>query len=142
MSEEQPVDWGLPRLDADSKPFWEAVQQGRLLVKTCSACSHCYFPPRPLCPRCWSEATQWRECSGRGEIHSLTVVTRPVSDSFVLKPPYVVALVSLEEGPRIMSNIVGEGCLSAAIGDRVRLRFEPRTADFRLPVFELAGAHA
>ena len=78
-------------------------------------------------------------CSGRGKIHSLTVMTRAVSTNFVLKPPYVVVLIELDEGPRVMSNLIGEGCMNAAIGDRVLMKLSKRTETLQLPLFELAG---
>lgn len=125
-----------PALNADSKPFWEAAREQRLLVKQCNACMRPHFPPRHLCPYCWSDETSWIESRGVGTVYTFTVIHRPPAPEFSGRGPYVVALVDLEEGPRVMANIVGAGALDTAIGDRVSLRFEARGSGWNVPQFE------
>ena len=130
------IDLPKPAINADSKPFWEAAREERLLVKHCDACDRPFFPPRYLCPFCWSESTSWVEASGEGMVYSYTVMARAPAPEFASRAPYVVALVDLAEGPRMMANIVGPGSAATAIGDRVRVRFEDRGDGWKVPQFE------
>ena len=88
-------------------PYWEAAAQGRMVIQECVDCAAAIFPPRPLCPRCWSSSVVWREASGRARIESFSVVHRAPNETFAAEVPYVVALVLLDEGPRMMTNVVG-----------------------------------
>lgn len=125
-----------PALNADSKQFWEASRESRLLIKQCDACQRPFFPPRHLCPFCWSDKTSWIESAGTGTVYSFTVIHRAPAPEFSGRGPYVVALVDLTEGPRVMANIVGDGALETAIGDRVNVRFEERSEGWKVPQFE------
>ncbi|MPZ44330.1 MAG: hypothetical protein GEV05_13165 [Betaproteobacteria bacterium] len=130
----------VPALNADSKPFWEAARASRLLIKQCDACMRPFFPPRHLCPFCWSDKTLWIESRGTGTIYSYTVIHRAPAPEFSGRGPYVVALVDLAEGPRVMANIVGAGALEAAVGDRVKLCFEERGEGWKVPQFERSAS--
>lgn len=120
--------------NADSKPYWDAAQEGRLVFKKCSACGHLQFPPRHLCPKCWCEQAQWVESSGRGRVHSFSVVRRAPTPEHAAKVPYVLAIIDLEDGPRMMTNIVGEDALQVAINDAVSVVFEQREG-YSIPQF-------
>lgn len=98
----------LPVPDSETAPYWEAAAEGRLIVKRCTACGHTFLYPRSACPRCWSTDTEWVTSSGRGSVYSFTVVHRNDLPPFRDRLPYVVAVVELEEGPRLTTNI--EGC--------------------------------
>jgi uncharacterized OB-fold protein len=128
-----------PALNADTRPFWEAARDRRLIVKRCDACERPFFPPRHLCPYCWSDRTSWIESGGRGTVYSYTVIHRPPAPEFSRRGPYVVALVDLAEGPRVMANIVGADALDARIGESVRLCFEDRADGWKVPQFERAS---
>jgi len=123
-----------PRADADSTEYWSQARAGRLVVRRCTACGQRHFPPRHLCPACWSADLEWIETSGIGTVYTFTVMHRAPSPAFAGQTPYVVALVDLEEGPRMMANIVGAGAREIALGDRVRVCFETR-GDHALPQF-------
>jgi len=98
----------VPTPDSESAPFWNNARAGVLSVQRCEACGLNRFPATTYCPRCRSAQMQWVPCSGRGEIFSWIVVRHPVpAAAYKSEVPYVVALVTLEEGPRIVSNIVG-----------------------------------
>lgn len=125
-----------PASNADSKPYWEAARENRLLLKRCDACARPFFPPRHLCPFCWSEKTSWTASSGAGTVYSYTVMHRAPAPEFAGRGAYVVALVDLAEGPRLMANIVGEGALQTAVGDRVKVCFEERADGWKVPQFE------
>lgn len=123
---------GMPEHgDPTTAPFWDAAARRELVVQRCDSCGHHQFYPRPFCLACGGGDLGWAKVTGGGTVYSLTVTRIPVGPGF--KPPYPVALVELDEGPRMLTNIVnGE----AAIGDRVRLAWKERDGAPPLPVFE------
>src|SRR3972149_8797559 len=88
----------------DAQPFWDGAKQHRLLLKRCTRCAQLHFPPRHLCPACWSDALEWVEASGKGSIYSHTIVRRAPNAEFAAQGPYVLALIALDEGPRLITN--------------------------------------
>lgn len=123
-----------PRADADSIEYWSQARAGKLVLRRCTACGQHHFPPRHLCPACWSADLAWVEASGEGTVYTFTIMHRAPSPAFSGQTPYVVALVDLAEGPRMMANIVGAGAREVALGERVRACFETR-GDHALPQF-------
>jgi len=119
----------LPVPNADSRAYWDAAREERLIIRQCKACGTTHFLPRCLCPHCWSEDLEWVQASGRGMVHSYTVIRRAPTPAFADLVPYVVALVDLEEGPRMMANVIGGDALQTRVGDSVRAVFESRGAD-------------
>ena len=95
----------LPRSTPETQPFWDGTRDGRLMIMHCNACSRDYFYPRPYCPYCFSADTTWKQASGRGTLHTYIINHRP-APGFENEAPYVIAVVQLEEGPRMMSNLV------------------------------------
>lgn len=116
-------------------PYWRGVAEGRLMIQHCDDCIAEIFPPRPVCPSCWSRALSWHEASGKARIESFSVVHRAPNETFAPEVPYVVALVLLEEGPRLMTNIVGCPPGDVEIDMRVRAVFT-QYQGFVLPQFE------
>lgn len=129
----------LPVPDQDTQPYWEAARRHELLIQRCLACGEHYFYPRPHCPHCLSNRTEWVRASGRGTVYAFTVVHRPPSPAFADRVPYVVALIDLAEGPRLMSNVVGCAPDAVHCGMAVEVAFEDVTPDIALPVFRPAG---
>ena len=129
MSDLQPP---LPQSDALTVPFWEACRLGALEVSACADCGQRFLPPGPCCPRCWSTQLAPHEVSGRGRIFSFAVYRRTYHPA--TPAPYVVALVELDEGPRLISNIVGCAPEEVAVDMPVEVRFE-EADDFTLPRF-------
>ena len=125
-----------PTIDPDSAPYWEALHANRLILKICGACGKAHFYPRELCPYCHSDDLSWTEASGRGVIYSFTVCRRSAGPAFADEVPYVVALVDLAEGPRMMSRILGDPA-AVAIGQNVEVHFERQSEDLVLPFFEV-----
>jgi uncharacterized OB-fold protein len=123
-----------PRADADSAYYWSQAQQGKLVLRGCGDCGQPHFPPRFACPFCWSQALTWIEASGAGTVYTFTVVRRAAEPQWQARVPYVVALIELAEGPRMMANIVGADAAGVAIGEPVALCFEPR-GEAQLPQF-------
>ena len=101
MSEPRPI--GDP--DPITQPWWDATREGRFLLQRCAACGHRQHYPRALCTRCGAADLTWDDVSGRGTVYSHTTVRRAPHPAF--EAPYVVALVRLEEGPVLLTNIVG-----------------------------------
>jgi uncharacterized OB-fold protein len=126
-----------PLIDDESRPFWEAAHGRRLAIQRCGACSEYVFPPRALCPHCHEAAPEWVDASGTGSVYSYTVARRPAGASFADKVPYVIAIVELDEGVRMLSNVVGVGVEAVHVGQRVRVTFE-ESGEVTLPVFEPA----
>jgi uncharacterized OB-fold protein len=119
--------------DPLSAPFWDAASRGELIIQRCSDCGQYQFYPRPFCLACQSDNVSWTPASGAGTIYSQTTVHIQVRPE--LTPPYTVAIVELDEGPRLTAIIVnGE----TQIGDRVRVTWRERDGLPPLPVFEPA----
>lgn len=132
-------DLPAPVVNADSAPYWQGARGNKLLLQRCSDCGTLRFFPRYLCTECGSDNTGWVEAAGQGTVHSFTVVHRAAFPEFQERTPYVVALIDLEEGPRMMSNIVGADALDVAIGDAVTVEFETRGDDgAKVPQFRRA----
>lgn len=129
-----------PVANADSLPYWNAARERRLLIRKCSDCGQLHFMPRHLCPACWSDRLEWVESKGLGSVHSFTVIRRAPLAAFAPRVPYVIALIELDEGPRMMSNVLGEDALDTVIGDRVEVTFEDRGEGALLPQFVRTGA--
>jgi uncharacterized OB-fold protein len=129
-------DRPLPAIDDESRPYWDAAREHRLLIQRCSACGEHVFYPRAACPHCHDARLEWVEASGRGTVYSFTVARRPAGPWFADKTPYVVALVELEEGPRLLGTLRVEP-EAARVGQRVRVAFEDASDDVTLPVWEL-----
>ena len=97
----------VPRPAPESLPYWEAARQHRLDMPHCNACDGYWFPPSRTCPHCTSPDVGFKPVSGRGKVFSFVTYDRVYHPAFAAEVPYVVALVELEEGPRMISNIVG-----------------------------------
>jgi len=126
----------IPKPTKISEPFWAACRAHALHLQQCSACGHYLYFPVYMCPHCAGMALEWKPVSGRGHIYSHSTITDPVSAAFPADGPVVVALIELEEGPVMMSNIVGDTADQARIGDPVRVAFRKVDDVITLPVFE------
>lgn len=124
-----------PMADTTTLPWWQAAAEHRLVVQRCTACGHTRLPPSPVCPECRSDASDWQELSGRGEIYTYTTVHRPIAAGQEL--PFVVVVVSLEGsgGVRMISNLVGVDLDAIEIGMPVEVVWEDMSADLALPRF-------
>jgi uncharacterized OB-fold protein len=112
-----------------TEPFWEGTRCGELRIQRCNACGHWRWTPLLACPRCWSEDYEWTAASGRGRIYSYTIVHRPV-DPARFRAPYVLAVVRLDEGPHMLTNIVGCEPSAVRVDMPVAVRFEPLDEEF------------
>jgi uncharacterized OB-fold protein len=120
-----------------SRPFWAAAANGQFKLQHCLACERWVFYPRALCPHCWSEKLEWRDASGRGWVKTFSVVHKPGHPGWNVVAPYPVALIELEEGPTMLSLLVGTKPDRVNVGMAVRVRITEVGAH-RLACFEPA----
>ena len=135
MADEKRYKKPLPRIDEESRPWWEALARHELYVQECRGCGTRRLPPRAVCPACLSSDTAWRRASGRATVYSFTVTFQNQAPGFREELPYVLAVVELAEGPRLMTNIVGCAPDAVRIGMPVAVVFEDVTAEITLPKF-------
>lgn len=131
MSDERP----LPIPDPSTAAYWEAARAHRLTLPRCKMCEKIHFYPRTLCPHCGSDAIEWVLCTGRGRIYSFTIVHRPPSPAFKAQVPYVVAIIGLDEGPHLMSNVRACPPENVKIGMDVKVAWDDVDATTTLPYF-------
>jgi uncharacterized protein len=127
----------LPKIDIFNKPFWEHAKAGRLAVQRCADCGHRHMPPGPVCPSCLGEKLDWEVVSGRGKLVSWVTFHRAYWGGFGADVPYDVCMVELDEGPILVSNLVGASGDNVAVGAAVTVVFEPVTDAITLPKFKL-----
>jgi uncharacterized OB-fold protein len=137
MSEDKRARKPVPRPSPESLPFWEAAQEKRLLLPRCNTCGQFFFPPSQRCRHCLSPDVAWAESKGKGRIYSFVVYHRSYHPAFEADIPYVVAIVELDEGVRLLSNIVGVPPEDVRCDARVRVTFEQRDGA-SIPIFGLA----
>jgi uncharacterized OB-fold protein len=125
----------LPRPTAVSREFWAAARRHELRVQRCRACGQHIFYPRVFCPACLSDGLEWVNVSGRGRVYSFTVVRRAMHPAFRPDVPYVLAIVELEEGPRLTTNIVGCDPLDVRVDMPVEVVFDDVTPEVTLVKF-------
>lgn len=140
MSEQTKPKRFEPPAGEASEAFWEATKEQRFLVQRCDACDTAIFYPREVCPQCLSsESLSWRESAGKGTIYAASVQEKPANPLMADRVPYVVALVELEDGIRLMSNVINCPPYEATVGKSVLLTWEPLSDGRHLPQFELGG---
>mgnify|MGYP003826148627 CR=1 FL=1 len=128
----------LPQPTKWSAPYWQAAREKRFTLQYCNDCNKPIMYPRPFCPHCLGEALEYRPSAGTGEIYTLTTQVAGPPSGFAEKLPFVIAVIRLDEGVQLMSNIVGDDRANARIGDRVTVDFETaEDGESVLPVFRL-----
>lgn len=127
-----------PMPDADSEVYWRGVREGKLLLQHCLACGHVQFYQQAICRECGSDRLEHRPASGRGKVHSYSVVHRAPGPAFKQDTPYAVLLVELDEGPRMISSFVGADPSVVTFDLAVELVCEPADDGVSLPRFRAA----
>ena len=129
----------LPAPTPETKHFWEGTKAGELRLQRCDSCIHTYFPPRPFCPKCASRKVSVVKAAGKAKLHSYVIHHRPAPG---FTPPYTIAVVELDEGPRMMTNIVG--CAQTpeplVLDMPLEVTFEKQSDQITLPFFKPASA--
>lgn len=129
----------LPELTSVSKPFYAAARQRKLLIQRCTRCAQVIFYPKFYCPNCLSGDLDWFESRGRGKVYSFTVVHSAAPEAFKLAIPYVIGVIDLDEGVRMLSWIVDCEHDSLACDMAVEVTFRDLDADVALPMFRPLG---
>ena len=125
----------FPQPTPETEAYWEGCRKHELLLQRCVQCGEAQFYPRILCTKCMSENLDWVKASGRGRVLTFTIVRRAVSEAYVADVPYVVALVRLDEGPVMMSNVVQCNPETVIVGSRVEVLFEDWSDEVSIPQF-------
>ncbi len=132
-----PLPAPAPETTPETEPFWAATDDGRLRLQRCATCDSVIWYPRGICPVCWGRDLVWFDASGRGAIYSYTVNTRGVGP-YQGAEPYVLAYVELDEGPRLLTNIVDARPEDLRVGARVEALFHDTGEGAALVRFALA----
>ena len=128
----------VPVVNPWAKPYWDAAREERFIIQKCTDCGSHIFYPRIACPDCFSDNVDWVEASGKGTVYAYTVVENNCPSAFVQKVPYVVAVVKLEEGVQLLTNIVDCDPYQVRCDMPVRVTFEKLDDEFTLPQFKPA----
>jgi uncharacterized OB-fold protein len=120
-----------PVITAEGKAFFDAAREGRFLIPVCTACNCAHWYPRVICPICASDKVEWREASGKGTIYTFSVMRR-------VKEPYIIAHVTLAEGPTMLTNIVACDANDVRIGQAVTVAFQDTDSGPPVPMFKPA----
>tara|TARA_B100001996_G_C18276259_1_gene445111 strand:+ start:142 stop:549 length:408 start_codon:yes stop_codon:yes gene_type:complete len=126
-----------PTIDVDSKTYWEAARDKKLMVQYSLDTKEYFLYSKQLTNAANSKNIEWRQVSGKGKIYSFTIVHAPAGPAFKDEIPYVVASIELEEGARIISNILTDDVESISIGDKVKVFFEKQDDNFSIPKFKI-----
>lgn len=124
-----------PLVDNWNRPFWDAAKERRLVLQRCAATGRCFFPPAPVSPFTGKPDWAWVEASGKGELWSFVVFHQGYFPSMKDELPYLVAMVKLDEGPYLLTNLDGMQADTAEIGMRLAVRFPGGPDGFLLPQF-------
>lgn len=129
-------DKPLPVINEDNKPYWEYCKKHELRMQKCSSCGHIRFPVSIICPRCHSLEAEWTKLSGKGKVYSYVIYRMAYHPAYKNDIPYAVAIIELEEGPRMESNVTGCKPDDIKIDMPVEVYFDDVTADVSLPKFK------
>jgi hypothetical protein len=137
MADAEKAHKPAPRASAESAPFWDGAREKKLLLPRCESCGRFWFPPSQRCRHCLSPDFTWRESTGEGRIYSFVVYHRVYHPGFEADVPYVVAIVELDDGPRLLTKMVGSPSGDVRCDARVRVVFEERDG-VTIPQFVLS----
>ena len=125
----------LPGINADTKPFWDACRTHQLKIQRCRDCGAFRVAPSFLCPKCHSRNSEWTVSSGRGRVYSYVVYHKAFHPAFTGEVPYVVAIVELDEGPHLITNIIGCRPDEVRCDMPVEVVWDDRTEEVAIPLF-------
>ncbi len=132
----------VPVVNRWAQPFWDAAREHRLMLQRCRDCARHVFYPRLACPHCQADTLEWVDASGRGTLYSFTVVMANAPSAFAADVPYVVAVVRLEEGVQMLTNVVDCDPATLCCDQPLEVTFRRRDDTFTLPCFRPAQAAA
>lgn len=129
----------LPTIVGETKPFWDSCRQGKLLLQKCDRCWEYQFYPRGICANCWASNVRWVQASGKAKVWTFTVTFQNNTPGFAQEVPYVLALVELEEGVKMFTNIVDCNPKEVQIGMPVEVAFIQANDQVTVPYFKPAS---
>ena len=134
------AEWNkpLPTVVGETKPYWDSCRQGKLMLQRCGRCDEYQFYPRGICSHCWSTEVRWVESAGRGAVWTYTVTYQNRTPGFA-GAPYVLALVELEEGVKMFTNVVDCDVGQVHIGMPVEVTFVKANEQITVPYFKPAS---
>jgi len=138
MAQEKKYAKPLPHLDEENRPWWEALKRHELYLQQCRDCAAIRYYPRAQCPECLSPRTEWVRASGRGKVYTFTTTWQNQAAGFREALPYVMAYVQLDEGPKMLTNLIDCGPEQVKIGMPVEVVYEDVTAEVTLAKFRPA----
>jgi uncharacterized protein len=136
------LDRPLPHpITPEARPYWEGLRERRLMLPRCCHCGKAFLYPRVVCPFCHGADIEWFQASGRGRLYAFEIAYQTINKAFKVAPPYVLAMVELEEGPRLMSNLINVAADLAAVrcDMPVEVVFHRLTDEITLPLFQPVG---
>ena len=135
------AEWNkpLPTVSGETKPYWDSCRRGQLVIQKCDSCGKYQFYPRGICANCWSNDIQWHKAAGNGTVWTFTVTYQNRTPGFAEEVPYVLALVELEEGVRMFTNIVECEPRDVKIGMAVEVTFARANDQITIPYFKPAA---
>jgi uncharacterized OB-fold protein len=139
MATEQSKPLPRPISPELTRPFWDAAKRHELVLPRCKICDYLFFYPRSECPRCLSNQLEWMRVSGRGRLHTYTIVNQPANAAFRDDTPYVYAVVQLDEGPRMVSNVVQCAVDAISVDMPLEAVFDDVTPEWTLVKFKPAS---
>lgn len=122
----------VPEITELTAPYWKACREGWVALQQCDTCGHSWHPPQPTCPICRRSEWTWVRAGDSGKVYSFAVIRHAAHDAVVAKLPYIVALITLDEGPNILMNIVDCGSVVPYVGMPVVFRLAPSPGGLEL----------
>lgn len=119
----------------EADPFWAGCSEGRLMLPWCTECKRPHFYPRTFCPHCEATAIEWKQASGKGRVYTFAVVRQPIERAFAELVPYIIAIVDLEEGVRMLSHVTSIEADEVRCDMPVVVEFRPYSDKVTLPTF-------
>jgi len=126
----------IPVITAEAREFWEGCKRHELLIQRCKDCGTYRHYPRPMCPKCGSWNTEWARVSGKGKVYTWTVAVQPFHPGFMEETPYAAVIIELDEGVRLVSNVMDVKPEDLYVGMPVEVVFEDVTEEVTLPKFK------
>ena len=126
----------------EAKPYWDGLKQGKLMLPKCSDCGHTFFYPRVICPKCSSRSIGWIQSSGKGKLFSFGIAHQTFNRAYKVPPPFVLAMIELAEGPRMVSNLINVTPDPKVVkcDMPVEIVYTKLTDDVTIPLFQPANA--
>jgi uncharacterized OB-fold protein len=137
------LDRPLPQpITPEAKPYWDGLKQGKLMIPKCGDCGVPFFYPRVVCPNCSSRSIGWIQASGQGKLHAFGIAHQSFNKAYKVPPPFVLAMIELDEGPRMLSNLINvhPDPKTVKCDMPVEIVFQKLTDDVTIPLFQPARA--